>query len=384
MGRLRNRRTGFSAAAGVVGVAIIAIVVAAMSSSSPPPVTAVTVTTLGLVPQGSSSSSEHANLAHINAVSCPHSTSCIGVGATTQGRGGAVMTSDGGRTWQSVAVPAFSRALMSVSCLHQRLCVAVGDDTIIRSTDSGHTWRAVGHDVPDQPILSVDCTGSDECITAGFDPSTQGAARGEIDRSMDGGQTWQSVALPGAVFGLGSVECPTSLECIAVGDSIFVTHDAGFTWQPGSVPLGFSTLSSVSCADSQDCVAVGPNATAASDTNAPANAISTQDGGLTWQPVTMPLATGSIRTVSCADDRCVAAGSGLAVGQPAVFVTKNATGSSFHQAQGPPSMTEVGDVLCRPSLGCISVGAGSNRALIATMHTGTSSWSLAHLAKVSS
>ena len=361
----------------VAVVAVTGIATAAFLTTSAPSDSPVTVTTIGVAPISTGNSQEPGStMAQFNGITCPSATVCIGVGSAPSGRASVATSTDGGRTWRTARFPASARSLTAVSCLRQRICVAVGDGMILKSTDSGTTWRVATHDVPNEPILAVDCTGSDECLTAGFDPSTQGAARGEIYRSLDGGATWVSVSLPGAAFGLGSVTCPTARECIAVGDSIFVTNDAGFTWHAGSVPLGFGTLSSVSCADSSDCVAVGPNAASASDPNLPANAIETLDGGQTWQSVAMPPATASIRSVSCDHVTCLAAGSGMQVGQPAVFLARNGTAGSFAQVPGPPSMTFLGSVLCGPRTGCMAVGATATHATTAAQTNGNSSWSV--------
>ena len=374
----RYGRKPLIASISILAVAFAGIAFAVVPTSHSSSVSAVTVTTVGVGPISAGPSQGGAStIAEFNGIACPNSKDCIGVGSARSGRGSISTSADGGRTWGAAAVPKLAKSLTSVSCLRQRFCVAVGNATILKSIDHGKTWRVSSHDVPNQPILSVDCSGSDECLTAGFDPSTQGAARGEIHRSLDGGSTWQAVSLPGAAFGLGSVTCPTALECIAVGDSIFFTKDAGFTWKAGSVPLGFGTLSSVSCATAYDCVAVGPNAASASDPNLPANAVETLDGGQSWKPVSMPSASGSIRSVSCNPRGCLAAGSGMAVGQPAVFLARSGSSSSFARVPGPRSMTFLGSVLCRQSSGCISVGTAATNAITAVQATGSSSWSVA-------
>ena len=370
-----SRRPGIAGAIAAVAVLVIAgSGWALVRSTSAPQGSSLTVTTLGLHDAKAQPHALGLGQVSFASIDCPNSQECIAVGQDASGDGSVGVSRDGGVTWSTNPAPTGSNALSSVSCPSESRCVAVGDSTAIVTSDAGSTWHLDVKGVPSSPILAVGCATSTQCVTAGYDPSTAGGARGEILRSQDGGVSWRGVHLPGAALGLGGVTCPTPTRCIAVGDSIFVTNDAGTTWTPATLSDGFTTLSSVSCTSDVDCVAVGPNARGTSDPSAPANGVVTHDGGATWDPMSMPVATSSVRTISCTTSKCFATGAAVRSGTGPVLLARRGATGSFSIVSAPRSMTALAQVVCLRSKRCLGIGAVGTTPAIAVRPAPHHAW----------
>jgi photosystem II stability/assembly factor-like uncharacterized protein len=213
-------------------------------------------------------------------VTCLNARDCMAVGGTA-----VLITSDGGTNWSSEYA---GGPLASVACINSTDCVAVrwtNPSTLspaVMTSDGGLTWQAAnGYPLE---MASVTCFAS-TCVGVG--PS--------LGITTDMGQSWQEFGVEGGVLGaLTSVSCfPATTTCIAVGPNAeglndpnapaqaFITTDAGQTWNNISsrFPLASSTIRALSCPDSETCYAAGY----VKDVGA-----STHDGGETWTSFTDP------------------------------------------------------------------------------------------------
>ena len=185
------------------------------------------------------SSQPSGTLSDLHGVACPSPSTCVAVGGDT-----ILRSTDGGRTWRrqpsGTTIP-----LNGVACLSPSTCVAVGGDTILRSTDGGRTWRRqpspIGYvdrgcrvNCPGHELIGVACARPSTCVVVGgwWDGGYSGMPpRGTILRSTDGGRTWRRQ--PSATTHiLNGVACPSPSTCVVVGeDTILRSTDGGRTWR---------------------------------------------------------------------------------------------------------------------------------------------------------
>ena len=316
-GPIRTRRRGL-----IVAAVSVAMVVAGLSvgieasgalsgSASPTTSTGATGTgtsttadpTLSTIPSGPSQTQAPGlrtpggaspGKGAFNDVACPDATKCLAVGADATGVGVVSSSGDGGSSWSNVAVPPSTSTLNAIACGDASDCVAAGEGTLLATHDGGTTWSRTVPPTADTTLLGVACTGAKVCLASGVSPNPGGPYWGQLLRSVDAGSTWTPISLPMGTLGIGGVTCPTSSLCIAVGAGIYVSADGGATWQERTVANGTGALRSISCSTALHCVAIGPNPAGLYHPDAPAIAVSTNDGGQTWQQLAFPAKTGSL------------------------------------------------------------------------------------------
>ena len=120
-------------------------------------------------------------------VSCSPAQPDVCVFATSAGDH-VLRTTDGGRTFTTVAVPILGAAAVSFAGADQVVAAGAGGGVAL-SADRGVTWREVGGSVPgDFRVLRA--TGSAGALAGG--------ARGVLARTTDAGQSWSAINLPTA------------------------------------------------------------------------------------------------------------------------------------------------------------------------------------------
>jgi hypothetical protein len=162
--------------------------------------------------------------ASLMSVSCVSESLCVAVGALDTVAFSEAPTG-GAEKWH-VVYPAFTereagRAFDSISCVTTTFCVAVGKEGFVyTSTDpTGGTdaWSAVkvaaDHGTPH--LLGVSCPSTSLCVAVSGE---RGDAAGRIVTSTapTSGQ-WQTAELPGGPE-LRGVSCATTTLCVAVGE----------------------------------------------------------------------------------------------------------------------------------------------------------------------
>lgn len=181
----------------------------------------------------------------LSGIACPTATFCVAVGDSID------VSNDGGMTWTPRAVTGTvgPGSLRSVACASATQCVAVGanvdgmqDPTVpglaIVTSDGGATWQAQSMPTSTSAIDQITCVGGSQCLAGGFSDASGGTAA--FASSGDGGRTWQSQPPPSGLSRIAGLTCPAVNNCIAVGvngtQSNTVSTRDGKTWSPTVVP----------------------------------------------------------------------------------------------------------------------------------------------------
>ncbi len=194
-------------------------------------------------------------------VACPTARHCVAVG-----EGDAMWSLTGGRTWYRAATPPPPQAIIeSVACPVAALCLATGAGVaagrqvgiLYRSTNEGRTWVRVALPAGTSVVQTVACSSASSCFLGGD--------LGLL-RSTDGGTTWSAPMITPAtaphVFPT-SISCGTAMTCLAVGASdegnhtVLSTTDGGATWTTSSLPASILFAWSVACNSATHCVTAG-------------------------------------------------------------------------------------------------------------------------------
>ncbi len=255
----------------------------------------------------------------LNAVACVSLQDCWAVGeASSGGPGVVVATTDGGLSWKRQAVPGgssgtYSSIFYGISCVNHMDCWAVGEGgtgaglgLAIVTTDGGATWRTEALPSGIGGLYGVACSTSTACLAVGYSGSLFNS-KATVIKTTDGGSTWSEVSVPNGLVDAKSISCVNGNDCLAavyVGNpvvptaGIIATSNAGATWSSETLPSGTGPLDSVFCATAMLCWAVGHTA-ASSSTSAPV-VVATSSGGVTWTSESVPSGTGYLTGVSCA------------------------------------------------------------------------------------
>jgi photosystem II stability/assembly factor-like uncharacterized protein len=214
-------------------------------------------------------------------------------------------TSDGGRTWQRVTIPAgrrgafmrlaFSDALHGVLAVDDATSATMSPGILWATADGGATWSRVGA-LPPTLIDGVRFSDPGTLWALGSTMTrTPAAARAsKLFVSRDGGRTWQVVSLPAPPAELGgtaTLELPRALDssrdlllerlsfAANLGPTeVLLSHDGGASWSVGAtIETGFAT----------GIVVLGPQhwLTSIGSAADPAPLHETLDGGRTWRPI---------------------------------------------------------------------------------------------------
>lgn len=288
-----------------------------------------------------------ADLENLTAVTCVTAKACAAVGTGTSGSGATTsvgpaiaVTSDGGATWSAEIVPAGTLSLSGIACTSLKRCTAVGQ------------------------------------------AGNPGAGTGGALYSQDGGLAWSAATLPTIVTGLSAVTC-ISGTCFVVGTTasglvVLDSTTAGAAWaQVGALPTGWISASAISCISVQQCWITAQlpiDATHASGVIA-----STDDGGATWTPASVPTGLGPLYSISCTarsasahnlGAACTAAGTTSTIttqigGGTGVILQWTAASNQWSMPGGATTSSAWVSVSCLTATTCAATGApvaGSDQA----------------------
>jgi hypothetical protein len=226
-----------------------------------------------------------ASQVRLHSVSCPSSTSCIAVGQEPNGSGKLVPLAEAwdGSSWTVQTAPRpgtdSTARLNDVSCVSASSCVAVGAFTEGSSHGFVERWNGTSWSVESIPepsgafystLTGVSCSSSSACTAVGHYATSSNGVRLSLVVRWNG-SAWSVQSSPnpsGATLTeLRDVSCPSATACVAVGVSaVSGEHGVALGWdgtswsvEPTIVPSGASSsqLDSVSCTAAEDCVAVG-------------------------------------------------------------------------------------------------------------------------------
>lgn len=262
----------------------------------------------------------------LDGLSCWNSTACIGVGsasAATNTGASAFVTPE---AVLPINVPKGSAALVGVSCLGPKHCVAVSAASIedgknvgasvfrLAEVHSHFEWLKEGHISSAFAVLPtgyssgsqrLTCVGSGTCYLATehwekvappgrSSPPPQGV----LLVSRDSGRSWNlSTRAPDGDESFIGVTCSSGV-CLAVGQGLpshgaamVTASENSLAWHNQVLPGGVAELDSVTCVYRNRCLAVGTYLSSA-------GLLTSNDGGQTWSRSRVPAWTEGLGIVS--------------------------------------------------------------------------------------
>jgi photosystem II stability/assembly factor-like uncharacterized protein len=183
------------------------------------------------------------NTLGLGAVTCPSVSLCVAVGAE-------IFTSiDQGATWQPRTVDGGTQGLTAVSCTSNFHCVAIGPNVAaainptlpgiaVVTNDGGMTWQQQSLPTGTGALDKMSCSSASVCLAAG--PQVQASQPASYFSTGDGGSTWTANPAPSGFTAISDLSCPSGSTCVVVGRSggqasTAVTND-GTTWLTTAVP----------------------------------------------------------------------------------------------------------------------------------------------------
>src|SRR5438270_3256893 len=254
-------------------------------------------------------------------VSCAGSTTdCVATGGIgTQSPTGMAYYTGDGTTWHAATLPGGTPELNWVRCVANGpadpasptgSCFATAvDGSGWMSTDGGRTWssmavkRAVnGLTILNQDLFFTSATNGWLVGLAGCDVAAH-PCYGVIQQTTNGGTTWTLAHTPTSLTSLFDIACPTSSECVVIGGgsngrpSAYVTRDGGASWASSALPFGTHYADAIACPDQDDCYIVGYSGANGYPTAAVVYA--TTDGARTWRVEPVAGGTTTLIAVAC-------------------------------------------------------------------------------------
>jgi hypothetical protein len=192
-----------------------------------------------------------------------------------------------------------------------------------------------------------------------------GAAWASAAASPHVSATWTSQSISGSAGPVNSVSCPTTSHCVAVDNqSSLVTTDGGASWAVHSTPVGqYNSLTGVSCASSASCVAV------TGAFSAPGLALTSADGGVTWNSQSVPDNAKNLHAVSCSSSsQCV----GVGGAGPGEVATTSDGGATWTSRSLPNGTNGLAAVSCPTTSFCLAMGGQNGGSISAAAIVATS------------
>jgi photosystem II stability/assembly factor-like uncharacterized protein len=158
----------------------------------------------------------------IGAIACPSAQTCIAVGTAV------LVSSDDGVTWDPVGVSGGLQQLTSISCSSSTTCIAVGPNPggiynhelgadAVLTTDGGTTFDSVSFPFYSASLFEVSCTSATSCIASGAAGTGETAPAFVV--SSDGGLTWNLATPPPTFSAVAGISCPNGGSCVLVGQT---------------------------------------------------------------------------------------------------------------------------------------------------------------------
>ncbi len=235
------------------------------------------------------------------------------------------------------APPPTAHALLGLSCVTAKNCLAVGEDQNafhgsggpLAERWNGTTWQTIGVKLPAGAtggvLLGVSCVSATHCVAVGFYDKGSGNQFALADTWNGKAWTPAQPPAPGGVnTALGGVSCKSAASCVAVGSYTVNTASGpgaplaeiwnGKTWtqtRPPGPASGnvFTGLNAVSCVSPVHCVAAG-----ASITNTASVALIESWNGRSWTRMKPAAAPGGLTDLTLDGVSCASASSCAAVG----------------------------------------------------------------------
>ena len=349
-----------------------------------------------------------------NHVTCPTSVDCYLVArfmnAPTASAGNNVYSStDGGSTWQELALPSGTYVETALSCTSSVRCSAGGsryegldangkpvmNPVFLSTPNGGESWTVQPFPTPrlgqfqllfSTFVTQLSCPSSETCealLVANFGgPGYSTAVDNVFMRTDDGGQSWSTTILPGQpapTSGGGlmnspmnnGMSCPSTQFCVAsallspMGGStsiVWRTDDGGATWLVGWLPDGLTSAGPLSCPNSLHCWIVAGSYGKGSNSQL----LESTDGGASWSvrsPQELPT-TINWGSVSCpTDNNCWLAGEVTGANRESVVYASNDGGQTWTNVPLPSAvgvesapLKGIDEIDCNSGLTCVVLG----------------------------
>src|ERR1700722_1031424 len=257
----------------------------------------------------------------VSSMTCPTVDTCMLLGGVSGAASNSQLmftTTDSGQSWTTLPLPGGTGdAALLLSCATPLDCdslqnvpgpAGLGGIRYISNvtTDGGHTWSSSAMPGTFRGYALV-CSTADLCIAAGTepttyritDPTTQGRPAAVL-YSSDGGVTWTRGVVPAGGDVIGSMSCADPSNCMAIDTTlgtghrmsgVLITDNGGQSWSASpSGNLTQSNLVSISCPTDSDCWVSGSTLPAGGGEKADQQGgiLSTHDGGQTWTSEQVP------------------------------------------------------------------------------------------------
>lgn len=255
--------------------------------------------------------------------------------------GNVVVSTDEGRTWRQVIVPARS-LLTGVSFPDAAHGWIVGHDGVILATaDGGDTWRRLD-DGQDLDTVFLDVLFLD--TKRGFAVGAYGVFRA----TEDGGATWLPRKPSGDDFHFNRISAGGDRRLYLAGESgtALVSVNAGHAWTRLAVPYDGS-LFGILPGEDDTLLLYGLRG----------HILSSPDRGRTWADAENPVAVLIMGGIRLRDGRVVLAGQG------GNFFVRPKEGAVFVHRQPDPLGTGVADLIETADGAIVTVGEGGARRL---------------------
>ena len=311
----------------------------------------------------------------IDAMACPGLQTCVAVGTTNAGTGGAWTTKDLGATWEQSWLTSPVQVLNSVACPSPSACSAVGTTSngtavAMTSSDGGATWRPSLLPKGLASLASVSCSNSELCVAVGslavrFAVPPGGhigigdieSGRGALITSDNGGRTWvdrtRSATRAGYVPYFFSVSCLPDLFC-ATGPSsgrFLSSVNGGKTWTDVKNSFAYFPTSGLSCVNQERCVAYGTSQAS------PPQLYWTSNGGRSWSrarlisgPTEYAESTWQFGGLHCtAQGLCIAVGGDSWYGNQGLALVSRDSGRTWATTNLPREASILTALACTPT-----------------------------------
>ncbi|MHB1777173.1 MAG: beta propeller repeat protein [Acidimicrobiales bacterium] len=309
--RWSARRAVTASAAVVVVLAGVLAAVAVGGPPRPSPAPSSAWALAGYIDQPGWQAAPSAPASVAPTVACPAPGHCY---AATTARAGAPVerTTDGGGSWSATATPPGVWLTSGLSCPAPSSCAVAGEGDVqagasspaggvaevLVTGDAGATWSTWRLPAGVAEATDLACTDLVHCVVAGFGPSSgTGAVLAVSAVTTDGGLDWVTTDLPGGFVPrkLTGLACPSPTTCALGGfdaaggasPAALYSTDGGAAWAAAGLPSGVpaGTVWSVSCGASDACTALVPAVVPGAPAvgQPPTAAVSSVDGGRTWQ-----------------------------------------------------------------------------------------------------
>ena len=350
-----------------------------------------------------------------NHVTCPTSSDCYltarFMDAPTSSAGNNVYSStNGGSTWQELALPSGTYVETALSCTSSVRCSAGGgqyegldaydkpilNPVLLSTSNGGESWAVQPVPLPQlgqfQLFLNVgvtqlSCPSSETCdalLVANFGgPGYSTAVDNIFMRTDNGGQSWSTTILPGQpapTSGGGlmnspwnnGMSCPTTQVCVASAvfspnspatSIVWITDDGGATWLVSSLPDGLTSAGPLSCPDSLHCWIVAGTLSKGFANN---QLLESTDGGANWNVRSPQGLSGTTMwgSVSCpTDNNCWLAGEVTRANRESVVYASDDGGQTWTNVQLPTAvgaesapLKGIDEIDCNASLTCVVLG----------------------------